>query len=209
MEIEAKYALPDEDTGLAILDAPYVRDRSVGTVHIIRMESTYYCDHAGKLDAGGFTLRLRRENGRGVCCLKQDVSKDGGIKKRYEQECAAETIEDGVRGLMLLGVPSAFAEAVRDVHFMVAAQVQFVRRSLLLELDGACAELAFDAGAFGKTKTVPFYELEVEWKSGAEGPFEAFLRDLEREFSLTPQNMSKYARAKAAESGILLENGIT
>ncbi len=199
MEIEAKYALPDEAAGLAILDAPFVRGRSVGPVHTIRMESTYYRDQAGKLDAGGFTLRLRRENGRGVCCLKQDITSDGAVKSRQEQECAAETIEDGIHGLSLLGVPDAFMEAVRDARLMVAARVQFVRRVLLLELGGACAELAFDAGTLGAANAVPFCELEVEWKSGAQKPFDTFLRELEGLFSLAPQQMSKYARAKAAE----------
>lgn len=197
MEIEAKYALPDEAAGLAILEA--LRGYGAGGIHTLRMESDYYRDGAGKLAAGGFTLRLRRENGRGVCCMKQDVAADAAVKVRRELECPAETIEDGVRGLMASGAPRAFVDAVRDAALYVAARVAFVRRAMLLELDGTRVELAFDAGTFGAARRVPFYELEAEWKSGAEEPFRALLRRLEQVFSLAPQPKSKYARALQAE----------
>ena len=199
MEVEAKFALPDKATGAAILDAPFLQSRSAGNVHIIHMESTYYCDRAGKLDAGGFTLRLRRENGRGVCCLKQDVSSEGAVKVRHELECPAETIGDGVRGLTELDAPQAFVDAVQEAELVVSARVRFVRRALPLAWYGVCAELAFDAGTFGTARSAPFYELELEWKSGPEDVFRTFLRELERTFALVPQRASKYARAKLAE----------
>ena len=200
MEIEAKYALPDETAGFAVLDSQTVRRYGVGDVHTIRMESEYYADAAGKLRAAGFTLRLRRENGRGVCCLKQDVAGENAVKIRRELECPAETISDGIRGLLALGAPEDFAETVQDAAPAVSARVQFVRRVLLLERDGACMELAFDAGTFGTARHVPFFELELEWKAGEKGPFQAMLRELEREFALTPQPKSKYARAMQAEN---------
>lgn len=199
MEIEAKFALPDEAAGLSMLDAPLVRKRRAGDIHIIAMESAYYRDRAGRLDAGGFTLRLRRENGCGVCCLKQDVSARGALKVRHELEYRAETIEDGVRGLIVSGAPRAFADAVQNAELAVVAQVQFVRRALPLAWDGVCAELAFDAGTFGTTRPVPFYELELEWKSGSEDVFQALVRELTRTFALVPEKRSKYARAKLAE----------
>ena len=199
MEVEAKFALPDEAAGAAILDAPLVQKRLEGDVHTIRMESAYYRDGAGRLDTGGFTLRLRRENGRGVCCLKQDVSARGALKVRHELECPAETIEEGVRGLIASGAPQAFADAVRDAELVVAARVRFVRRALPLAWDGVCAELAFDAGTFGTERPVPFYELELEWKSGPEEGFRTFLHELAQTFALAPQKQSKYARAKLAE----------
>lgn len=205
MEIEAKYALPDEAAGLAVLNAPQVRRHAAGEIRVIRMESEYYCDVAGKLRDGGFTLRLRRENGRGVCCLKEDISAERSVKIRHELECPAETIADGVRGLLACGAPRRFAEAVRNTPLTVSARVQFMRRALLLEYDGVFVELSFDAGTFGTARHVPFYELEAELKSGAEEPFRALLREWERLFPLVPQPLSKYARAKLAERGMISE----
>ncbi len=135
-----------------------------------------------------------------MCCLKQDVSARGALKVRHELECPAETIEDGVRGLIASGTPQAFADAVRDAELVVAARVRFVRRALLLAWDGVCAELAFDAGTFGTERPVPFYELELEWKSGPEEGFRTFLHELAQTFALAPQKLSKYAR-KAGGTG--------
>ena len=196
MEIEAKYKLSDEEAGLAVFHSQMVRQYCVGDGHTLQMESEYYQDPQGRLNAEGFTLRLRRENGRGVCCLKQDVRTEDAVWIRKELECPAETISGGVRGLLALGAPQSFADAVRDGELELVAQVRFLRRTLLLELGGACAELAFDAGTFGAARGVPFYELEIEWKSGEKEPFRAFLRALEQAFSLEPQPKSKYARAK-------------
>ena len=41
MEIEAKYALPDEAAGLAVQNEPQVRPHASGEHRVIRMESEY------------------------------------------------------------------------------------------------------------------------------------------------------------------------
>ena len=103
MEIEAKYKLSDEEAGLAVFHSQMVRQYCVGDGHTLQMESEYYQDPQGRLNAEGFTLRLRRENGRGVCCLKQDVRTEDAVWIRKELECPAETISGGVRGLLAAG----------------------------------------------------------------------------------------------------------
>ncbi len=201
MEIEAKYALPDETAGLVLFSDPRLAAYRTGETRELRMDSAYYADAAGRLAAGGFTLRLRRENGVGVCCLKWKSGGDrGAVKVRGELECPAEDIGSGVRGLLALGAPEGFADAVRGGDLSPFARVRFLRRAVLLSLDGMEAELALDCGVFGSAGIVPFCELEVEWKAGPLPVYEALLRELEEAFALEPQPLSKLARAIRAES---------
>ena len=208
MEIEAKYALSGPEEALAIPELPLVAACRTGEPREIAMESTYYRDEAGLLPAHDLTLRLRRENGAGVCCLKWRTARDAGpVKVRHELECPAETIEAGVPALIAAGAPAEFAEAVRGAVLIPAAKVCFVRTALLLSRDGMTAELALDRGTFGSAGQVPFAELELEWKSGPESAFHALLRELERAARLRPQPLSKLARALAAEAAAAPKNG--
>ncbi|MBE6936249.1 MAG: CYTH domain-containing protein [Ruminococcaceae bacterium] len=197
MEIEAKFTLaPGMEE--KILSSALVTEVARGDGEELSMESTYYRDVAGRLDAEGYTLRYRMENGSGVCCLKWDHATDGAVKTRHELECGAADIRTGIAGLLLVGAPQSFADAVQDAELEVAARVCFTRRTRRLELSGgAWAELAIDVGAFGTEGQEPFYELELEWKFGPKEPYYDFLAALQEAFDLTPQTESKYARAKA------------
>ena len=198
MEIEAKFSLRSPEMGDAILASALVTEVARGDGEELSMESTYYRDTAGLLDEEGYTLRYRMENGSGVCCLKWDHATEGAVKTRHELECGGTDIRTGIAGLLLVGAPQSFADAVQDAELEVAARVCFTRRTRRLELSGSWAELAIDVGAFGTEGQEPFYELELEWKFGPKEPYYAFLETLQQEFDLIPQTESKYARAKAA-----------
>lgn len=201
MEIEAKYALSGPSEAASILALPLIAACRAGEPREITMESTYYGDEAGRLRALGFTLRLRRENGTGVCCLKWKAAPDAGaVKARHELERPAETIGAGVAALIAAGAPPEFAETVRTAALRPAARLSFVRTALPLCRDGMEAELALDRGTFGSAGQMPFCELEIEWKSGPEAVFYDLLRELEQAAALRPQPLSKLARALAAEA---------
>lgn len=82
----------------------------------------------------------------------------------------------------------------------------FVRRAQLLRFeDGSTCELACDAGElYGGENRLPFYELELELKSGERTQMAAFGMLLMKTFGLSVEPLSKFARAKAlreAEGG--------
>ena len=200
MEIEAKFALSGPEEGAEILALPLVAKYRAGDSREIGMESVYYDDEAGCLRKLGFALRLRRENGEGVCCLKRSLGGDAhGVKRRYELECPAPDIGRGIAALIAAGAPEDFREAVRDTVLRPVAHMRFTRTALLLRRGDVTAELAFDRGAFGPGGEVPFAELELEWKSGPEAGYHALLEELTAARPLAEQPLSKLARAIGAE----------
>ena len=66
------------------------------------MESIYYTDREGALARAGAALRLRRENGDGVCCLKIKAGRQGLADVRQEFEIPAEDVGEGAYRLSRL-----------------------------------------------------------------------------------------------------------
>ena len=75
--------------------------------------------------------------------------------------------------------------------------MSFERRRAGLTVPGAQAELAFDRGLFNGKE--PFCEVELELKGGSAAALEKAARRLELELGLSPEPLSKLARALKRE----------
>lgn len=182
-EFELKYAATAQI--LSALAAQYP-DASV-----ICMESTYYDTAAGDLSARRMTLRLRRENGQGVCTLKTPLD-DGS---RGEWECPADSMDDGLRRLRAQGAP-ILSLCVGDLIPVCAAR--FTRRAVTVKTADGTAELALDEGVLlGGDRQIPLCEIEVELKSGSDEATAAFAEHLARIYGLHKETKSKFRRALA------------
>ncbi len=164
----------------------------------ISMNAQYYDTADGMVSCMRGGLRLRRENETSVCCLKlaADSSEDGACKSREEFECEAPDIEAGLHLLPAqAGAPAEICQAILGAGVTKLGQTSFLRQAALLN-DGSCtAELACDVGAIYRNgKHLPICELELEYKSGDAAAFEALGRQLQEQFDLTPQPLSKLAR---------------
>ena len=75
---------------------------------------------------------------------------------------------------------------------------RFTRLAATLSLSDAVVEIALDRGILtGRNKSLPFAEVEVEYKEGSEETAKAFAQSLAAEFSLTEEPKSKFVRAMA------------
>ena len=73
---------------------------------------------------------------------------------------------------------------------------KFTRIAKTLSIPGAVIELALDQGVLlGGNKELPFWEAEVELKSGAPEALMTFGQDFAKEFGLQPEPKSKFRRA--------------
>ncbi|MBR6106910.1 MAG: CYTH domain-containing protein [Oscillospiraceae bacterium] len=197
MELEYKWLIPRET--LAAL-ADFLRSSEARQSHeILHMAAEYYDTPDGLARRLGAALRLRRENGRTVCCMKRNVQKDGAQALREEYETEAAAIREGLQRLPDAGAPRDLCLLLAEQQLRVTAKTDFIRNCWLLAFDVPApftAEFAVDVGKLGNAERMQeFEELELEFKSGDAEAFRAFAEQLQTRFSLVPQPLSKLARA--------------
>lgn len=201
MEVEYKWDLTDAG-GPAALDAaeklsPYIRGSKD-----IAMHATYYDTVDGDVLALRGGLRRREENGLSVCSLKLEVEVSDGKATREEYEVACDDIRQALELLPEAGAPRDVCEMLAGKELKVNCETEFDRRafSLAVGAQGAAdafeAELAFDEGVLRRDgREQDFREMELEHKDGSLDAFDAFALDIQDTAHLTPQPLSKLARA--------------
>ena len=196
MEREFKWMIPDPSEFDPIADSSTV-SALVQKKGRLEMEAMYY-DTADNLIAhchGG--LRLRRENETRVVCLKLAAKSGfGGARKaREEYDCTAPDIRTGIQNLPAAGAPQDICDCLLQANLIELGRTAFTRFWFLLSDQGCTCELAFDYGKLVRGGRVgPICEMELELKSGSEADFDALAVQLQQEFDLKPQPLSKLAR---------------
>lgn len=196
MEREFKWMIPDPSEFDPIADSSTV-SALVQKKGRLEMEAMYY-DTADNLIArchGG--LRLRRENETRVVCLKLAAESGfGGARKaREEYECTAPDIRTGIQNLPAAGAPQDICDCLLQANLIELGRTAFTRFWFLLSYQDCTCELAFDYGKLTRNGRVgPICEMELELKSGSEADFDALAVQLQQEFDLKPQPLSKLAR---------------
>ena len=192
MEREFKWTAgrADFDRLCAVLSAagPAVR---------LDMQAVYYDTPDRMLRDQRIGLRLRRENGAGVCCMKlRSAEAANGLHAHAEYECPAETLAQGLRALPAQGADPALCAALAAAPLAPVCRVDFVRTAQLVSLPGCTAELSFDAGTLAAgAASAPLSEIELEYKSGDLDGFLSAGSALAAAHHLVPQPLSKLARA--------------
>ena len=196
MEREFKWMIPDPSEFDPIADSSTV-SALVQKKGRLEMEAMYY-DTADNLIArchGG--LRLRRENETRVVCLKLAAESGfGGARKaREEYECTAPDIRTGIQNLPASGAPQDICDCLLQANLIELGRTAFTRFWFLLSYQGCTCDLAFDYGKLTRNGRVgPICEMELELKSGSEADYDALAVQLQQEFDLKPQPLSKLAR---------------
>ena len=191
VELEWKYAADP-----AALEA--VLRAYPGPWRTVEMETRYYDTAGGALAARRWTLRLRRENGAAVACLKTPA--DGRARHEWEAPCAGpEALADA---LTAAGAPAELADLLAGRTLTEVCGAAFTRRALAVDTGGGRAELALDRGQLtGGGRTEPLCELELEYKSGDVAAAEALAEALRLRYGLTPEPRSKFVRARSLAEG--------
>ena len=184
-ELEWKYRAQEQI--LSAIEAKY------GPFSPIAMETTYYDTPDLKLAFHQWTLRRRMENGVSVCTFKRPLA--DGSRGEWEAECG--NIMEGVLQLCRKGADwELMRSTAGGVIELCGARV--TRLAATLSLSDAVVEIALDRGILtGRNKSLPFAEVEVEYKEGSEETAKAFAQSLAAEFSLTEEPKSKFVRAMA------------
>jgi len=159
---------------------------------LTEMESVYYDTPDGKLAMQRIALRRRKENGRYICTVKTP-EKDNS-RGEWETEC--DDIWRGIKKLCKLGAPEKLLTLTAGGVVGICG-ARFTRRAALVQTQGATVELALDVGFLvGGGREKPLSEVEVELKEGSEEAAVAFAEALAARFSLVPEPLSKFCRAR-------------
>ncbi len=159
----------------------------------ISMETTYYDTPGKALSRLRITLRRRRENDRQICTLKTPADGFG----RGEWEIGCPRIEDALSPLFAMSGRDDLSRLTRQGVIAVCG-ARFTRLVKTVVLAQCSVEVALDQGVLlGGGKEAPLCEVEVELKSGREQAAADYARALAEEFSLCPEEKSKFRRALA------------
>jgi inorganic triphosphatase YgiF len=164
--------------------------------------STYFDTDRRDLRNAGFTLRVRRDEGRRLQTVKSDI--DGGLIRRgeWEREIAAEG-----EGLDLAhAMDTPLRPLLGDGGLAPELKPLFatrVRRQIgRLDQDGSQIEIAFDEGEVeGDGRRSAFSELELELKQGEPASLFALAEGLVEAAPLKLSFVSKAARGYALVDG--------
>lgn len=195
MEIEYKWNLPDNDLADTLASHHRIA-QAVRTVRTIEMRAVYFDTKNRDVYAMRGGLRIREEDGRGVCCLKLSAKSTDACKTRREYEVDAGDIIEGLRRLPSTGAPREICERLEAGNPEPICETSFERRAYELALDDFSAELAVDIGKMSRGgKTAPIHEIELELLEGSQEAFHSYALELQDEFALEVQPLSKLARA--------------
>lgn len=192
MEREFKWT-----AGRADFDRLCAALQAAGPAHRLEMQAVYYDTPNRTLRDQRIGLRLRRENGVGVCCMKlRSADAANGLHAHAEYECPAETLAQGLRALPAQGADPALCAALAAAPLVPICRVDFIRTAQLISLSGCTAELSFDEGTLAAGAAIaPLREIELEYKSGDLDGFLSAGGALAAAYGLAPQPLSKLARA--------------
>lgn len=193
-EIELKLAVPDD----ALTVVAGWLDRHGEARGEATLLNVYLDTPARDLARARAALRLRRKDTQWLQTLKTVGHSVGGMTARneWEKPVAGEAIE-------LHRFPDAARKVLAPLMTQLgpAFRTDFVRRTWIVEQDGARIEAALDTGTIsapGVAAVERIQELELEWLSGDEAQAEAALRAfgerLQAVAPLTPSDLSKAAR---------------
>lgn len=192
-ELELKYRIGDQEQFNSLCDL--LEERYPGNWSQIAMATTYYDTADRRLSKKHWTLRIRTENGENVLTCKTPHADNS----RNEWEVHEGTLPHGLMALVRRGAPEELME-LHNLPLFGTCGARFTRRCRVLQLDDAVAELALDRGVLlGGGKELPFWELELELKSGnPQGIYDWCCR-FAQENDLVAEPRSKFARASGLE----------
>lgn len=199
MEREYKWNLINAEEFDRIIQSDTLTQTIIGQQDFV-MQAIYYDTENHLFSQVLGSLRLRQENDKSVCCLKLASKARGACKTREEFEVEATDIYSGLTALIGTNAPKELCMMAASSKLVELCRTSFTRRAYHLLIhapSGICeGELAFDLGTLSREdRSIPLCELEFEHKQGDLQPFHAFAHLLEQTFSLTPQPLSKMARA--------------
>jgi CHAD domain-containing protein len=202
MEIEAKYAILDEETGATLKKRRHLADLKLSPGKHLGLIDTYYDTPEGAIRTAGLACRRREVDDRAVLSLKGLGSAEAGIHRREEIEIDApdpfdlcpQTWPEGPFRDRVLAIVGD-----RELVPLFTIEQDRLARNMHKPKGPILAELAVDTGRVVSGKdTLDLSELEIELQADATPEIlTRLLKALETLPGLVLQPTSKFERGLA------------
>lgn len=200
METEIKLS-PVEPYKAALVFGDELLSPFLGDVRRSDMESVYYKDHGRMLDSFKASLRLRSENGEGICCLKISSGVCGYAKIRREYEVRAENIAAGISSLCTVeDIPQDIRDILKSSEFTAVCGCDFTRTEADYVSPTLHFILSYDIGEYRKGElSAPLGEIELELVDGSAAELSEIAEEIIKKHGLPLCEISKYQKAMSLE----------
>jgi len=202
MEQEMKYAIPTKELSDVIwTNSLITKYGDENTRENLVMKAVYFDTEDLSLAENNMTVRVRVEGERKFATLKWGGCSSNGFHERNEinipvsDESFIAPSTDIFKGSEDGEVLQQFA---KDKPLINLLETRFLRRRIRLAYKKSLVELAVDSGAIiTDAGEEPILELELELYAGSTEDLKELGREFEKEYNLTPENRSKFARGLA------------
>ncbi len=203
MEIEAKFAVPDETTWLKLQAVEQIAGYALSPGKTKQVHDTFMDTPDRAILASRHVCRKREIDGRILMTLKGGQTVEGAVHRREELEITLEhelPIEQWppseIRDRLLNIVGHVSLVPLFDQH-----QTRIIRWAM--RGDRTVAEMSVDKVELSiKGRAQRYFEVEFELKeAGTESDLAAVATCLQNEWKLKPEPRSKFARALALAGG--------
>lgn len=200
MEIELKYAVPDEETVDAIWADQNLRDIEERDSRVTEtLDAVYFDTDAMDLLSRDIAFRIRREGNRSVATLKWNGKAVGPLHTREELNInlgegpAPESPDPELFSASEIG--EELLEIIGDKPLSAFMSVHVSRRRVRVDTNQAMVELAIDMGHVNTPAgSCPVCEAELELYSGKQEDMVRLGETLAAKYGLVPEHRSKFAR---------------
>lgn len=200
MEVELKYAVPDERT----LDAIWHDERlaalmEADTRSVEEFDGTYYDTEDLRLLDRDIAYRIRKEGRMHVACLKWNGNTAGALHKRQELNVTLPETEKEPEPDLTVFAQSEIGPLLEEVAggrtLVPVIRSLMVRRSFRIDTGASIMEVSLDKGRIeaGGGRT-PVCELEIELFTGSQEELVALGEEMAGKYGLVPEGQSKFAR---------------
>ncbi|MGD8398316.1 MAG: CYTH domain-containing protein [Anaerolineae bacterium] len=198
MEIEAKFAVPDDTTFQRLLARESIGMFRLDPPSAIEVRDRYFDTNDGDLYAAGYACRLRREGDRYLAGIKGLGDASGAMHRREERE--TELTGPLPPSAWPAGPERTLVNSLSQEKPIVLLFeiIQERRRRQAYAGDQPVAELSFDRVQVRLRRSIAdeYLEIEAELSSpGAQGQLDRLVATLKEGWGLKPQVQSKFERA--------------
>ena len=204
MEIEAKFAVPDQATFERLKSMQQLAGFTLLAGKVKRMHDTFLDTPDRRMGAAGYVCRRREVSGQVVMTIKGGSKIEGAIHQREELEVTLpadvppqQWPDSPIRDRALLIIGAAPLAPLFDQH-----QTRIFRG--MMRDEQMIAELTLDDVTIASgDKTLTYLEMEVELQPDGElADLEAIEASLQAEWGLMPEPRSKFARGLEWVEGV-------